>query len=324
MPTIKDVANLAHVSVATVSRVINNKGYVNEETRDMVLHAIDELHYIPNELARSLFKKQSRMIGVIMPHMTSYYFAELLEVIENFTIEHDYHIMVCNSKDDWMRESIFLKVFQQYNIDGIIIISNTSRITDYQNLNIPIITIDHKLSEMIPSVSSKNYEGGKLAANKLAATGCKKILHFRGPSVLPTVQARSRGFDTVLNQKNIIYQNHDLDFKSPDPDAIWKAIKENPDADGIFCDSDVMAIHAFQALESINRRIPDDVEIIGFDNIEMAHLFSPKLTTISQNKEFIGRYAVETLLDLINGTQPKKMHYQVDVDLIERETIKKS
>ena len=324
MPTIKDVANLAHVSVATVSRVINNKGYVNDETKDLVLKAIDELHYIPNELARSLFKKHSRMIGVIMPHMTSYYFAELLEVIENITLEHDYHIMVCNSKDDWKRESIFLKVFQQYNIDGIIIISNTSRITDYQGLNIPIITIDHKLSESIPSVSSKNYEGGKIAAEKLASTGCKNIIHFRGPSVLPTVQARSRGFDTVLNKTNIAYKNRDLDFKSPNPEDIWQTIEATPDVDGIFCDSDVMAIHAFQALEHYGRRVPEDVEIIGFDNIEMSHLFSPKLTTIAQNKEAIGRYAVETLLDIANNVMPKKLHYQVDVDMIERETTKKS
>ena len=187
MSTIKDVAKLAHVSVATVSRVINKKKYVNETTKQLVLDAIDRLDYVPNELARSLFRKQSRIIGIIVPHLTSYYFGDLLEVIEDSTINHNYRLMICNSQDNKEREAKYLQVFHQYNIDGIIMISNTTRIQDYQSLSIPIIAIDHKLTEDIPSVTSNNYLGGKLAAEKLVSCGCKKIIHFRGPSVLLTV-----------------------------------------------------------------------------------------------------------------------------------------
>jgi len=183
MSTIKDVAKKAHVSVATVSRVINQKGYVNEETKKMVLQAIDELNYVPNELARSLFQKKSHIIAVVVPHLTSYFFSELLDVLEDETINVNYRLMVCNSKDDPNKESKYLKIFEQYNVDGLILISNTNRIDDYMKLNIPIIEIDHCLNKDIPSITSNNYLGGVLAARKLVDTGCKKILHFRGPSV---------------------------------------------------------------------------------------------------------------------------------------------
>ncbi|MBN2504289.1 MAG: LacI family DNA-binding transcriptional regulator [Bacilli bacterium] len=322
MATIKDVAKKAHVSVATVSRVINNKGYVNDETKTLVLNAIEELQYVPNELARSLFKKQSRIIGVIVPHMTSYYFAELLEIIENYTIEYDYHIMVCNSQDDEARETKFIRVFQQYSIDGIIIIANTTRIGDYQNLNIPIITIDHKLSDQIPSVSSNNLNGGKLAAEKLASTGCKNILHLRGPSPLITVQARSKGFEQQLAKHGLACRRFDLEFKSPSKDYIQNFIDKNPDADGIFCDSDLIAMHVIQCLKHNNKSVPEDVQVIGFDNIELASIFSPKLTTIAQDKHTIGKYAVETLVKLIAKTELTQKHHQVDVALIERETTR--
>jgi len=324
MATIKDVAKKAHVSVATVSRVINNKGYVNEETKNLVLSAINELEYVPNELARSLFKKQSKIIGVIVPHMTSYYFAELLEIIENATIEHDYHLMVCNSKDDKERESKYLKVFHQYSIDGIIIISNTSRVVDYQNLHIPIITIDHWLSDMIPSVTSNNYNGGKLAAQKLVDSGCRNIIHLRGPSVLLTVQSRSKGFEQILKTNNLVHKKYDFDFKTPNHKDIQKAIDLNPDCDGIFCDSDVIALNAIQCLRNNQKRVPEDVQVIGFDDIELANILSPRLTTVAQDKNLIGKYAVETLLKLIAGETIDPLHNQIDVRLIERETTKKS
>jgi len=322
MSTIKDVARHAHVSVATVSRVINHKPYVNETTKQMVLDAIDQLSYVPNELARSLFRKQSRIIGIIVPHLTSYYFAELLEVIENATVNHNYRLMICNSQDNKERESKYLQVFHQYNIDGIILISNTTRIQDYKSLAIPIIAIDHKLTDDIPSVTSNNYLGGRLAAEKLVSCGCRKIIHFRGPSVLLTVQDRTNGFKSVLEKNNIYNFSFDLDFKSPSPDDIENVINSNLDCDGIFCDSDIMALYVIQAVKKTGRRIPEEVQVIGFDNIELSHIISPKLTTISQSAQKIGNYAVETLMKLIHHEAIEEYHQQIDVTLIERDTTK--
>lgn len=322
MATIKDVAKLAHVSVATVSRVINKKGYVNETTKELVLEAISELQYVPNELARSLFKKQSRIIGIIVPHLTSYYFAELLEVIEDITVNHNYRLMVCNSQDNKDRETKYLNVFQQYNIDGIIMISNTTRIQDYKSLNIPIIAIDHKLTDDIPSVTSNNVLGGILAAQKLLSSGCKKIIHFRGPSVLMPVQDRTAGFKSIMEKNKIYNFSFDLDFKNPSQEDIQNIINSNLDCDGIFCDSDIIALNVIQCLKKVGRKVPEDVQVIGFDNIEFSRIFSPKLTTVAQSTDKIGHYAVETLVKLMNKEPIEMFHQQIDVVLIERETTK--
>ena len=295
---------------------------MNETTKQLVLDAIDRLDYVPNELARSLFRKQSRIIGIIVPHLTSYYFGDLLEVIEDSTINHNYRLMICNSQDNKEREAKYLQVFHQYNIDGIIMISNTTRIQDYQSLSIPIIAIDHKLTEDIPSVTSNNYLGGKLAAEKLVSCGCKKIIHFRGPSVLLTVQDRTSGFKSVLEKNNIYNFSFDLDFKSPSGEDIENVINANLDCDGIFCDSDIMALYAIQSLKKNGRRVPEDVQVIGFDNIELSNIISPKLSTIAQSAAKIGSYAVETLIRLIDGKPIEEYHRQIDVTLIERETTK--
>ncbi len=322
MATIKDVAKLAHVSVATVSRVINQKGYVNSETRDLVLHAIKELNYVPNELARSLFQKKSSIIAVIVPHLTSFYFAELLEIIEDLIIKDNYRLMVCNSHDDPEKELQYLKIFDQYNIDGLILIANTHRIDDYVKLDIPIIEIDHKLAEDIPSITSNNILGGKLAAEKLIAGGCKKIIHFRGPSFLMTVRERTEGFKSVLDKFNIYSFSYDLAFRNPDPDDIENVILSNLDCDGIFCDSDYIAILVVQALRRAGKRVPEDVQVIGFDNIEMASNLKPRLTTISQDRHAIGKFAVESLMKLIRKEKLEVFHRKIDVKLISRETTK--
>jgi len=322
MATIKDVAKKAHVSVATVSRVINQKGYVNDETRELVLKAIDELNYVPNELARSLFQKKSHIVAVVMPHLTSYYFSDLLEVIEDETINANYRLIICNSKDDPIKEQKYLKIFDQYNVDGIILISNTNRIEDYLKLNIPILEIDHNLSDDVPSITSNNFLGGKLAAEKLVASGCKKILHFRGPSNLVTVQDRTAGFQSVLRGKSIENYTYDLAFLAPDPKDIEAKINAHLDVDGIFCESDVIAMLAIQSLKRANKRIPEDVQVIGFDNIQLSDMLEPKITTIEQSTETIGKKALESIMKLINGETLENFHETIDVRLIERETTK--
>ena len=322
MATIKDVAKKAHVSVATVSRVINQKGYVNEETKNMVLDAIQELNYVPNELARSLFQKKSSIIAVLVPHLTNYYFADILQIIEDEIIEKDYRLMVCNIHSIKEKEDKYLKIFDQYNVDGLILIANTHRIEEYKKLDIPMVEIDHKLSEDIPSIISNNYQGGVLAAQKLVDTGCKKIIHFRGPSDLVTVTERSNGFQKVLQENNIYNFSYDLDFLNPDQKDIENVILSNLDSDGVFCDSDIMAVHAIQALKEAGKKVPEDVQVIGFDDIELSTIFRPNITTINQSRSKIAKIAVETLMKLINKEEIEQAHKMIDVHLVERETTK--
>ena len=322
MPTIKDVAKKANVSVATVSRVINNTGYVNHETRKIVEDAISELGYVPNELARSLFRKRSNIVGLIVPHISTYFFAELIEAIEDHIMEKGYKLMIFNSKDDIEIEKKYINVFSQYNIDGLIIVSNTKSTRAYMNLNIPIITIDHIIDKTVPSVTSDNVQGGEIAARKLIESGAKKIIHFRGPSVLITVIDRARGFYQVMDENNIEVHSFDLDFKAPDIKDIEMFIKKHPDVDGIFCSSDIIAMYCMSVLQRLGYKIPEDVQIIGYDNIELSEVLIPRLTTIAQPILDMGIRTVENLLTLIEKKELEETHQTLPVTLIERDSTK--
>lgn len=323
MPTIKDVAKKANVSVATVSRVINNTGYVNHETRKIVQDAIEELGYVPNELARSLFRKKSNIIGLIVPHISTYFFAELIESIEDAVTQNGYKLMIFNSKDDMELEKKYLNVLNQYNIDGLILVANTKSTKEYLKLGIPILTIDHIIDKSVPSITSDNVLGGELAARKLIESGCKSIIHFRGPSDLITVVDRARGFYQVVDENDIDCYSFDLDFKAPDINDMEMFIKKHPDVDGIFCSSDIIAFYAISVLKKLGYSIPNDVQVIGFDNIELSDVLIPKLTTIEQPIIEIGKESINLLKKLIKKEEISDLHHILPVSMIERETTKK-
>jgi DNA-binding LacI/PurR family transcriptional regulator len=323
MPTIKDVAKKANVSVATVSRVINNTGYVNIETRKLVESAIQELNYVPNELARNLFRKTSGIIGLIVPHISTYFFAELIEAIEDAATKKGYKLMIFNSKNDVELEKKYLQVFSQYNIDGLILVSNTKSPDDYKKLSIPMITIDHIIDDTIPSITSNNYQGGKLAAELLIKNNPQKIIHFRGPMDLITVRERNQGFDDVLRAHQIHCFSKDLDFKNPSTYEIKDFIEMHRDVKAIFCSSDIIAFYVMNVLRELHYKIPQDVSIIGYDNIELSGVIYPKLTTIAQPINQIGSESIDVLLTLIKKKPLKTKHIILPVKLIERETTKK-
>lgn len=322
MATIKDVAKKANVSVATVSRVINQKGYVNEETRALVQTAIKALDYIPNELARSLFNKHSKLIGVLVPHFDTQFYAELIEGIENKAMALGYKIMLSNTQDDAKREKDYIHIYSQYNIDGIILASNAHNVEQLTKSSLPIVTVDHILSENVPSITSNNILGGIIAAQRLISGGARYILELRGPSFLLTVSERSLGFRQVLVQNNIPYISYDGDLIKPDVEQITRIIKEHPEIDAIFAATDFLAIHAQNILHKLGKRIPEDVQIVGFDNIVYTTLVSPTITTIEQPIRRMGELALETLVKLLSDEPIADFHSVLDVKLIERESTK--
>ena len=322
MATIKDVAKKANVSVATVSRVINQKGYVNEETRALVENAIKDLNYIPNELARSLFNKHSKLIGVLVPHFDTQFYAELIEGIENAAMKLGYKIMLSNTQDNAKREKDYIHIYSQYNIDGIIVASNAHNVEQLIKSDLPIVTVDHILSENIPSITSNNILGGIIAAQRLISGGARYILELRGPSFLLTVSERSLGFRQVLVQNNIPYISYDGDLINPDIDAITKIIQDHPEIDGVFATSDFLAIHAQTILQRMGKKIPSEVQVVGFDNIVYTTLVSPTITTIEQPIRRMGELALESLVKLLNDEPITDFHSVLDVKLIERESTK--
>lgn len=321
-PTIRDVAKRANVSVSTVSRVINQKGYVHEETKDLVEKIIKELGFIPNQLARSLTNRSSKIIGVIVPHIGPSFYGELLEGIESQAAAYGYKIMFCHTQDDPDRELEYLKFFEQYNIEGLIIASNFSNRDKLAELNIPVVTVDHILDENIPSITSDNVKGGMLAAQRLIKSGAKHLIVFRGPSFLLTTMERTIGFLNEIKKYDLYADIFDFDLVSPDTRLIEEVLKNNPHVDGIFTFSDTLAFATLNILQKLGKKVPKDVSLVGYDDTPYSKWVSPSITTIHQSVNFMGKQSFINLTRLIRGVELDSLHDIIDVKLIERETTK--
>ncbi|QWB95745.1 LacI family transcriptional regulator [Mycoplasmatota bacterium] len=322
-PTIRDVAKKANVSVSTVSRVINQKGYVHEDTKVLVNNIIKELGFIPNQLARSLTNRSSKIIGVIVPHIGPSFYGELLEGIESQAAAYGYKIMFCHTQDDPERELEYLKFFEQYNIEGLIIASNFSNTDKLEQLKIPVITVDHILDENIPSITSNNIKGGELAAQKLLDIGAKNILVFRGPSFLLTTMERTIGFLNVLKPSKKFADIYDFDLVNPDVKLLEEILKNNPQVDGIFTFSDTIALATLNILKKLGRRVPEDISLIGYDDTQFSKWATPSITTIHQSVKFMGQQSFVNLSRLIRNVELESLHDIIDVKLIERSSTKK-
>ena len=321
MANIKDVAKRANVSVATVSRVINNKGYVNEHTRGLVEAAIADLKYVPNEVARSLFRKSSKTIGIMLYDLKNEFFNEMISRMEEIIFKHGYQTMICTIGDDPEREKYYLQMFKTNKISGLIICADISPTGINQLPDIPVVALERIVKDSIPSVDCDNVMGGELVARKLVACGCKHILQFSGPLNLACSVERSDGLLSVLNQHlEITVNSLELDFNLFTEAEITAFLQQHPEVDGIFAASDRIAASVLRCLKDLGKKVPDDVKLIGFDNISLTKLTSPTLSTIAQPTHAMSEIATNMLFSMINGEAIKELHQSIPVELIERES----
>ncbi len=321
LANIKDVAKRANVSVATVSRVINNKGYVNEHTKELVMQAIKELNYVPNEIARSLYRKSSKIVGIIIPDLKNEFFNDMISGMEEVILQHGYKTMLCTSRESLEREKEYLQIFSTNKIDGLILCSNSPDIASYTNLDIPIVALDRIISKDIPSVTADNYMGGILAANRLIQANCINVVQFRGPQTFAPANERSNGFlQTMQRHANIRVHTIELEFNLDPTSEIYKFLVTHPQIDGIFAASDVIAANCIRCLKKLGRKVPQDIKIIGYDNISICEFTDPTISTIAQPIVSMGEFAAETLFKLINDEPIEQLHISLPVELIERES----
>lgn len=326
MSTIKKVAEEAKVSVATVSRVLNSTGYVNEETRKKVLKVIEELDYKPNSVARSLFKKQSMTIALIVPNITNPFFPEVARAIEDVLSSKDYTLILCNSDDNADKEKKYFEVMKQKYVDGVIVVTSTLTPQYIEEKGIPIVAVDRFIDPNIPCISVNNIEGAKRAVQYLRATGCKKIAHIRGPKHITSAEDRYVGYLSEVEDESWFQSDYVKcgNFNIEQTTAVTKKmLEENPEIDGIFAGNDLMAVGVIKAAVQLGKRIPEDVSIIGFDGINLCKMTNPEITTIAQPIYDIGSVAAQTLLDLIEGKIVENKHHQLEVSVSEGESTKK-
>jgi LacI family transcriptional regulator len=325
MSTIKDVAIEAKVSVATVSRVLNNNGYVKVDTRQRVLDAISKFNYIPNEVARSLFNKQSKTVALIVPDITNPFFPEVARAIEDVMSSHEYTLILCNSDEQVEKEIMYLDVMKQKYVDGIIIVTNNLTPKHIENRNIPLVALDRPISMDTPSVSVNNYQGARQAVQYLKKIGCKKIAHIRGPINIINAEQRFRGYlDEVENEswfcdELVVNGNYDVGATTK---ATIGLLNKHPDIDGIFAGNDYMAVGVLKAASELGISVPEDLSIMGFDGIQLCQLTSPEITTMAQPIYEIGHKAAELLLEMIEGKNITEHHYQFQVKLMKGQSTK--
>ena len=300
-----DVAELAGVSPTTVSRVINNKGYLSEKTKQKVQEAMKTLGYKPNNLARGLQGKSAQLIGLIFPNISNIFYSELIEYLEIELFKHGYKVIICNSQNDPAKEREYIEMLEANQVDGIISSSHNLGIDDYERVEAPIIAFDRNLAPNIPIISSDNFEGGKLAAKTLQKNGCQNIIMITGNDNTDSPTGlRALGFSFQIPEGKIFKVPNTLSTIRREMEI--KSIIASNKPDGIFVSDDLTAILTMKIAHQLELKIPDNLKIIGYDGTSFIENFFPQLTTIRQPIDEIASLIVDVLLKKIKGEKASK------------------
>jgi len=329
MITIKDVAEKAHVSIATVSRVLNNTRYVSPEIAVRVHQAVEELHYEHNALARNLRRNQSLTLGVIIPDSNNPFFAEVTRGVEDACFDQGYVVVLCNTSESTEKAASYLTTLYQHRAAGIIIVSPgdmTDELQAYLDKGYPIVVVDRPLPRVAADmVVSDNYGGARMAVQHLVELGHKRIAFIINQEPLETVKSRWQGAQDAMSEAglpidpDLIY--HQGDFL---PDSGYKAahqfLRLSTPPSAIFAFNDLMAFGVLSFAYDRHIRIPEDLSIIGFDDIAISAYAVPSLTTIAQPKYELGQKVAEILLKRIQGDDAPILHLTLPTELIVRKS----
>ncbi len=327
MANIKDVAKEAGVSVNTVSRVMNNRGYISDKTRKNVYDAMERLNYYPSELAKNLQKQKTNLIGLILPDISVNFYAEEAKYIEEELYNRGYKLMLCNAYNSSQRENEYINMLQRNKVDGIIIGSHTLEIEDYLKIKLPIVALDRYLGEDIPVVCADHVNGGYLAAKHLIDCGCKNTVQFAGYNkVKLPANKRHLEFTKTMIENNINFKTIEMGLNSftneENLDYVNFMFENYKNMDGIFA-TDNMATLIIKEAQKRGINVPNDLQVVGYDGTKNSMLFNPTLTTIKQPIKEICIDAVDKLIKLIDGEDIEIKESIHSVELIKGDTTYK-
>lgn len=321
MATIKDVAKMAGVSIATVSRCINDSGYVSKETRENIDYAIKKLNFTPNEVARSLFKKTSKLIGILVPEIDNPFFNRVIKGVEHVCNKNGFNLIISNvtNIDDGNK---YIESFINNNIAGII---SSVGISPKKNLPCPIVGVDRARDLYDYAVYFNEVEGGELSAKAIIEGGYKNILVNAGPVQVDVANYRFKGVSDILNNANISYDvYYSNSYEYEDSNKLVEFIKNSSkEYDSIIACNDLHALSVALYYQSIGKRIPEDVQIIGYDDIIYSKVFNPKLATISHDGFKLGKMAAAMLIDIIKEKEIKDKKIELNSHLVKHDSLRK-
>lgn len=326
----RDVAQQADVSVATVSHVINGTRFVDPMTEKRVRSAIATLGYRPNSLARSLRRGKTHTIALLVPDNMNPFFADLARAVEAASFGEGYTVIVCNADLSETKEATYLDMLLSKQVDGLLLVATA---TDPQVLrhvldqHLPVVILDHPLGDVpTDQVLIDNEHGGYLAGQALVRLGHRRIACIGGPrSSLPSSD-RLAGFRRALAETGITLPSaaiHYGDFRyDGGATGIHDLIRTYPGFTALFAANDLMALGAMKALRQAGRRVPDDVSIIGYDNILLGAAMSPALTTIAKPIDELVQVSVALLLKRMKQVTAPPARFVLSPALIERESCR--
>lgn len=325
--SLQDIANMAGVSIATVSRVINQNGRFSKETEKRVKEIIKKYDYRPNQMARSLRVKKGKVVGIIVPDVTNEFFARMALELQLQLLKHDYVAIICNTNESRDIELTHLSMLKSQLVSGLIYITHDV-IEEKSALNVPTIFIDRQpittgLNNGHVFIESENIQGGFLAVNHLIERGCTKIaiVYLRGS--ISSHLSRYDGYKKALSSAGIHY-DEDLviptDIVSFDNgyNITRQLLDEHTNIDGIFFTADILAQGALRAISEKGINVPEEIKIVGFDDISASTFSSPPLTTIHQSVDKIADLAVEKLISMMSEKKSDRFVFKVPVRLIIR------
>jgi len=313
---LKDIAEELGLSVPSVSRALNNKPDIGEETKKKVFELAEKLHYQRNQFAINFKNQQSFIIGVIIPQIVHHFFSNVISGIINEAEKLDYSVMLFQSNESYEAELKGVDTFQHSMIDGLIIslsdnTINVDHLKKLQDFNLPVVLMDRVSDKMdAAKIVCDDFRGAYIATEHLINLGRKKIAHLAGLEP-HTAEERFKGFETALKDHNIkfypeLYKKYNLSSIKEGYDTMLELLEENLIPDAIFCVTDPVAVGAMKAIKEKNLNIPDDIAVIGFSDWEMSSLIDPPLSSVKQPNYEMGKKAVKLIVKEIEMTRKNK------------------
>lgn len=325
MATMKDISRMTGLSSGTISRYINNSGYVSRESAEKIQRAIDEINYIPNEHARVLYNKSSNVIGLIVPSLVNPFFAQMATVLEKYLDERGYSIILYNTNDEASEEAKAVNMLRGFRVDGILV-GRPQNKDLLKKADVPAVSFETEIGGNVVNITADNFLGGEQAFDTLYDGGCRKLLHIKGPEIFEATELRYQGFkEAALRKDDVLVET--VSFSNDfDTEMSIENVLDNVDLnnfDGIFVFNDIAAAITMSYIAKKGLKIPDDIQVIGFDNSYLCELLSPKLSTVEQPFDKISKECVDTLIKMINKEEIEEKTIRVKTNVVLRESTKK-
>lgn len=329
-PTIKDVAQKANVSIATVSRVLHNLGGYSDKTKQKVDQTIKELNYQPNAIARGLINKRTQTIGVLFPDVSSTFSSDLLHGIDEFVHNRNYSVVVCNTDQDGKRTLKYLQLLREKQVDGILFSSEVLKKEYYdllEDMRVPVVLISSRTDfPNVPYVKVDDCQAAYDAVDYLVTRGHRRIAMISGTKGDPIAGTpRIEGYRKALEAHGIAFNSSYLiygDFMYESGSRAMKTILQKiPEVTAVFAASDEMAIGALSTAAQHGLNVPEDISIMGYDDLRLARMVNPPLTTVRQPLHDIGMLASEKLIDMIESGETARSQICAH-SIVERQTVR--